>query len=117
VSLPCIREVAVILVDVRDDQEPDEVERRAGGELQVSTWNRGPTCFQVGAALGSLQYRRGVEGARRRCAKAAERALAARLGFRRPVCNATRAQLLDVALIRIRSAQPRRPTTAIGAVR
>src|SRR5436305_11908847 len=34
--LPCIREIAVILADVRDDQQLDEVERRAGGETQVA---------------------------------------------------------------------------------
>ena len=30
--LPCIREIAVILADVRHDQRPDEVEKRAGGD-------------------------------------------------------------------------------------
>jgi hypothetical protein len=33
--LPCIREIAVILADVRDDQQLDEVERGAGGEQRV----------------------------------------------------------------------------------
>jgi len=32
VCLPCIREIAVILADVRHDQRLDEVEKRAGGD-------------------------------------------------------------------------------------
>jgi hypothetical protein len=35
-GLPCIRELAVILADVRDDLQLDEVERRAGGEYEGS---------------------------------------------------------------------------------
>jgi hypothetical protein len=51
VCLPCIREIAVILADVRHDQRLDEVEKRAGGEIQGCPARMADSRFPVRAGV------------------------------------------------------------------
>jgi hypothetical protein len=43
--LPCIHEIAVIRADVRDDQQFDDVPRRAGGDERVPGHAGVETCI------------------------------------------------------------------------